>query len=162
MADSTIKIRVNADLVKTLGVLGATTVPLADLYQLTIPNGTANGQADQIIPLQYAIAASGTQNIDVDALATVFGDAADAAEIVAILIYHDSASLASAVTLSGDLLNTEFGGTVSKTLPKSDFLGFSRVSAGMAVSGTADVITIVNADGVNVATVKLIIFARSA
>lgn len=162
MADPTIKLLTNAALTKTLNVLGATTVQLSDAYELAIPDGTDAGEADQIVPLEYTITASGSQNIDVTALTDIFGDAVAMAEVVAVLIYHDGASAASGVTLSGDLLDTWLGSTASIALGAGDHLSVSKAAAGITVSGTADVITVTNNDGSNAAKVKAIIFGRSA
>jgi len=162
MADATIKILTNADLTAILPVLGSTVTQLADRYELTLPLGTDAGEADLIALVEMSIAASGNQAIDLDALTDIHGNAVDLAKLKAMVIYHDEDSEASAVTLTGDLLDTVFGSTFSMSLPVGDHLSFSRRSAGVTVSASSDAVTVTNNDAGEIATVKLLIFGTSA
>jgi len=154
-------IKLSASKVGELGSLAVT--PSVDTGLLSLTDGTTASKADTYVPDARELAASGTQDYDLDAgsLTDEFGDAVTLAEVVGIIVKHNSDSEASGINISGDLLGLTTDSV--QILPGGCFMLFAPTDPAYAVTATtADVITITNEDASNAATYEIIILGRTA
>jgi hypothetical protein len=133
-----------------------------EAFSTNYTNGTGSGQADLMYNVRGSLAASGTDTYDLDAgtLTDRYGNALTFVKVKSIVVSHTSTSSASSISMAGDF-------TTTHSLPQQAIVAGGHTEAsdptGYTVTATtADVITIVNADGSNVATYDLYIIGTSA
>lgn len=126
--------------------------------------GSGVGQVNKFYSAQATIAPSGTLTLtlDDDSLIDLFGNLNTFTELKSIRISHKSDSLASDVTLGGNYMDTNFAGTTNPFTDNMSPGGFyhkGNLQSGYAVvATTGNVISIVNNDGSNAATVTVELF----
>lgn len=135
-------------------------------FAKNIPDGSGAGQADEVMKAEYTIAASGTQDIDLNgALTDALGASLVMSTIVGWAIVHDADSSASGIKWapkSSGGNSTVFSGTSpEKHVGGAGAWDAAYNPSGFGNSPGSDAFTITNEDGSNAANVTVLFFGRS-
>jgi hypothetical protein len=135
---------------------------------MQLTSGTGNGAIDILYHDRFTIAASGTQNIDLDLTTNdnVFGTIAAMVKVRGLAFANTSDELAVAtdsnITLTGDWITTTYGASASIPIDAGGMFGHLHKDGLTVTATSADVITITNADGSNQAQVDVWIAGSSS
>ncbi len=153
---ATVQTQILSSLTKTLDVIGSKDLAMNVQYSETFTAGSGNNQVNKRYEDDATIAGSGSISYDLSgALSDGFGDTQVFTKLKVLRIKHLSASLASTITLSGNLLDAVFGGTAAIVLPPGGDLTYIHPTSGVTVTNTsADTVLVTNDDGSNAATVS--------
>lgn len=124
---------------------------------LSFANGNGAGQANDVYETTLSIGTSATATLTLSALTDAFGNSLVMTKLRALLIEHRTTTTASAVTVGGGT-HPVFGTTIAGLIiPNGNFFTYTNKNGLAMVAGTNDVLTIINSDASNVATVRVTI-----
>ena len=120
-------------------------------------NGNGAGQANDVYKTTLTITASGTSTLTLTALTDAFGNSLVMTKLRALLIEHQTTTTATAITVGGGT-HPLFGTTIAGLIiPNGNFNLYTNKNGLSIVAATNDVLTIVNSDSSNSATVRVTI-----
>lgn len=148
-------------IIKTEGFAGAVVAPRL-LHKRTLTAGNGTGQINLLYHARFSIAASGTQNIDLDStLSNIVGTLAAFTKVKALAIANTSDKQAepttAAITIAGDWITTIFGANSLWPLDAGGEINWLHRIGQSITAGTGDVITLNNTDGSSAAQVDVLI-----
>lgn len=138
-------------------------ISVLEAFSLNFTNGTGLNQADLLFSIKrvgLGTSATDTYELDDASMKDPLGNGLTFVKIKGIILFHESSSLASAISAGGDFVTTNNLGTNSLSPGSHNQNG--EVLGYTIVAGTGDTYTVVNADGSNVADYTLIFIGTSA
>ena len=132
---------------------------LAKKYTVTLPTGTGAGQADHAFSDQYSIAASGTQIVDLSAIANGVGQSIKFTNVKAIIVSQTGGSSIKVAPNATEGFADWIGGTTpSVEIGDGGVMVVSEPAAGWGITDNVDdKLLITNNDGSNTAVVDVIV-----
>mgnify|MGYP006268812039 CR=1 FL=1 len=113
-----------------------------------LANGTTSGKIRNALTVAVALAASGTQTIDLSALTNILGESVSGGKLVAVLI-ETGPSNAATFKIEGGASNpfTWFGGVVTTYPANYVGLDYSGSSSEWVIDGTHKTLKVTNLSG---------------